>query len=175
MGMLAGRTIYHPYTGQDRHRDPLCDLPHLVYGSDLASLRLLYLFLLIAGPGHWGSRVQIYNHLFQRTSEVVACDDRLVTPAPPLPAAATEVDFRRMLDEQDTHSNDRVGVWDFVSELRDMMAPFAGQGAEQGMRYGLEEGLDMLRGWIADAGIQLVRGSGSGDVIEGGNLAGNGN
>ena len=157
----TGITTYIPYPDADRHRDPLCDLPYLSGGQDLPFQRLLYLFLLIAGPGHWGSTVPIYNHLFHRTSDVITFDGKLVTPAPPLPLLATEADLKRMLAEQSLYPTDHEGVVSWMNETRQQRVDFIGQGRQRGMIYRLDEVIDMLCDWIEEAGIQLVRDRGS--------------
>ena len=81
----------------------------------------------------------------------------MLIPAPPLPTLATEADLRRIFVEQDLFPTDRENGGDYLQQLRELNAPFIGQGRQRGMRYELEEVLEMLRGWIEEAGIQLVR------------------
>lgn len=157
----TGITTYTPYPGADRHRDPLCDLPYLSGLQDLPSQRLLYLFLLIAGPGHRGSTVPIVNHLFHRTSDIITFDGKLVMPAPALPPQATEADLKRMLVEQNLYPTDSEGISKWIDETRQQRVAFIGQGRQRGMIYRLDEVLDMLQAWIEEAGIQLVRDRGS--------------
>ena len=114
----TGITTYTPYPDADRHRDPLCDLPYLSGRQDLPSQRLLYLFLLIAGPGHWGSTVPIYKHLFHRTSDIITFDGKLVTPAPPLPPVATEADLKQMLAEQSLYPTAKEDVFKWMDDTR---------------------------------------------------------
>ena len=157
----TGTTTYTPYFDSERHRDPLCDLPYLSSRQDLPSQRLLCLFLLIAGPSYWGSTVPIYNHLFHRTSDIITFDGRLVTPAPKLAPLATEADLKRMLAEQSFYPTDKEGVADWMDDARQQHAEFIGQGRQRGMVYQVNEVIDMLRDWIEEAGIRLVRDRGS--------------
>ncbi len=154
--LQTGAATYRPLPRRNRHRDPLCDLPHLVDRQDLESQRLLYAFLLIAGPGDWGNTVQLYNYLFHRTSDVITHDGQLVTPAPPMPALATEAGIKAMLEEQDLYPIDREGVFEYMTDLNALNKPFIGQGRQQGMRYELKDVIVMLQGWILEAGIQIV-------------------
>lgn len=155
--LQTGVATYRPLMGRDRHRDPLCDLPHLVDRQDIESQRILYAFLLLAGPGNWGNTVQFYNYLFHRTSDIITYDGHLVTPAPPIPPLATEASIKAMLEEQDFYPIDKAGLFEYMNELIASNKPFIGQGRQQGMRYELEDVIDMLRNWIEDAGIQIAR------------------
>jgi hypothetical protein len=163
--LQTGVATYQPLTGRDRHRDPLCDLPHLVDRQDIESQRILYAFLLLAGPGDWGNTVQLYNYLFHRTSDVVTHDGQLVTPAPPIPAMATEASIKAMLEQQDLYPIDKEGLFEYMDKLTALNKPFIGQGRQQGMRYELDEVIDMLRDWIEEAGVLIVRNPG---VVQGG-------
>ncbi len=161
----TGVATYRPLLNRDRHRDRLCDLPHLVDRQDVESQRILYAFLLLAGPGDWGNTVQLYNYLFHRTSDVVTHDGQLVTPALLIPAMATEASIKAMLEEQDLYPTDKEGLFEYMDELTALNKPFIGQGRQQGMRYELDEVIDMLRDWIEEAGIQIVRNPG---IVQGG-------
>jgi len=163
--LQTGVTTYRPLLNRDRHRDPLCDLPHLVDRQDIESQRILYAFLLLAGPGDWGNTVQLYNYLFHRTSDVFTHDGQLVTPAPPIPAMATEASIKAMLEEQDLYPIDKEGLFEYMDELTALNKPFIGQGRQQGMRYELDEVIGMLRDWIEEAGVLIVRNPG---VVQGG-------
>jgi len=163
--LQTGVATYQPLPRRNRHRDPLCDLPHLAGRQDVEAQRILYAFLLLAGPGDWESLVQIYNHLFHRISDVITYDGYLVTPAPPTPALATEASIKAMLEEQDLYPIDKEGLFEYMDQLTALPKPFIGQGRQQGMRYELEEVIDMLRDWIEEAGIQIVRNPG---IVQGG-------
>ena len=79
-----------------------------------------------------------------------------MTPAPPLPPLATEAELKSLRVQQNLYPIDRQGTWRKMDELHDEDVPFKGQGRQKGMRYELEEVLDMLRGWIEDSGVQLM-------------------
>lgn len=135
---------------QDDHQDIIL---HLLGRQDIESQRNLYALLLLAGPGNWDNTVQLYNYLFHRTSDVITHDGQMVTPAPQMPALATEAGFKTMLEEQDFYPIDQAGVFAYMNELNTMNKPFIGQGRQQGMRYGLWDVIAMLQGWYVEAGI----------------------
>lgn len=158
--LQTGVATSRPFTGPDRHRDSLCDLPHLVERQDVESQRIHYAFLLLAGPGDWGNTVQFYNYLFHRTSDIITYDGHLVAPAPPTPPLATEASIKAMLEEQDLYPIDEKDLFGYMDELFELERPFMGQGRQQGMRFELVEVFGILRDWIEEAGIQMARTSG---------------
>ncbi len=92
--------------------------------QDVVSQRILYTFLLTAGPGDWENPVQIYNHLFHKTSDLITYDGHLVTPAPSTPALATEASIKAMMEEQDLYPIDKEGVFKYMDELTTLPKPF---------------------------------------------------
>lgn len=158
--LQTGVVTYRPLEGRNRHRDPFCDLPHLLGRQDIESQRNLYALLLLAGPGNWHNTVQLYNYLFHRTSDIITHDGTLVTPAPPMPALATKAGIKVMLEDQDFYPIDQAGVFIYMNGLKAMNKPFIGQGRQQGMRYELGDVIAMLRGWYVEAGIQIARNPG---------------
>lgn len=154
--LQTGDITYTPYTTKNRHMDSLCDLPFLLGRQEVGFQRLLYTFLLLVSSHDWAFIVRTFNHLFHRTSDVITHNGQLVTIAPSLPPLATEESLRTMMRVQDLYPTDPEGSLDYVGELAMQHAPFIGQGRQAGVRYQLREVIWMLRGWITDAGIELV-------------------